>query len=150
ELKWGFVGEAAYVGTRQIDQLGFRELNWSPINGGAAGRQLNQQFGRTAQTRILGPIGDSTYDALQTRLDHRFGNGYQVGVSYTLSKSMGIEGAPNSDGIAEIQIPQFYSLNRALSPFDRTHALHITSITELPFGEGHRWLTDGLLARVLA
>ena len=24
ELRWGFVGEAAYVGTRQIDQLGFR------------------------------------------------------------------------------------------------------------------------------
>ena len=50
ELRWGFVGEAAYVGTRQIDQLGFRELNWSPIGGGQAGRQLNAKFGRTGQT----------------------------------------------------------------------------------------------------
>ena len=41
--EWGFVGEAAYVATRQIDQLGFLELNWSPIGGGQAGRQLNQQ-----------------------------------------------------------------------------------------------------------
>ena len=63
ELKWGFVGEAAYVGTRQIDQLGFRELNWSPIGGGQAGRQLNRQFGRTGQTRLIAPVGDSEYDA---------------------------------------------------------------------------------------
>jgi hypothetical protein len=149
EFRWGFVGEAAYVGTRQIDQLGFRELNWSPINGGQAGRQLNQQFGRTAQTRLVAPIGNSQYDALQARLDRRFRDGYQVGVSYTFSKSIGIEGAPNSDGTAEIQIPEFYDLNRARSPFDRTHALHITNITELPFGEGRRWLTTGVLAKVL-
>ena len=90
ELKWGFVGEAAYVGTRQIDQLGFRELNWSPIGGGQAGRQLNQQFGRTGQTRLIAPIGDSQYDALQTRLDRRFANGFQLGVNYTLSKSTGV------------------------------------------------------------
>src|SRR5262249_4128500 len=150
ELKWGFVGEAAYVGTRQIDQLGFRELNWSPVNGGQAGRQLNRQFGRTAQTRVVAPVGDSKYDALQARLDRRFRGGYQVGGSYTLSKSIGIEGAANSDGIAAIKIPEFYDLNRALSSFDRTHALNITSIAELPFGEGRRWLTEGMLAKVLA
>ena len=92
--KWGFVGEAAYVGTRQIDQLGFLELNWSPIGGGQAGRQLNQQFGRTAQTRLVAPIGDTKYDALQARLDRRFANGFQIGVGYTLSKSTGIAGAP--------------------------------------------------------
>jgi hypothetical protein len=62
DLRWGFVGEAAYVGTRQINQLGFIELNWSPINGGTAGRQLNQRFGRTGQTRLIAPIGDSKYD----------------------------------------------------------------------------------------
>ena len=65
---WGFVGEAAYVATRQIDQLGERELNWSPIGGGNAGRQLFQKFGRTAETRIVAPLGDSQYDSLQTSL----------------------------------------------------------------------------------
>ena len=59
ELRWGLVAEAAYVATRQIDQLGFLELNWSPIGGGQAGRQLNRQFGRTAQTRLVAPIGDT-------------------------------------------------------------------------------------------
>ena len=83
ELRWGLVGEAAYVGTRQIDQLGFRELNWSPIGGGQPGRQLNRQFGRTGQTRLIAPIGDSQYDALQARLERRFANGVQFAVNYT-------------------------------------------------------------------
>ncbi len=149
ELKWGFAAEAAYVATRQIDQLGFRELNWSPIGGGQGGRQLNRAFGRTAQTRLVAPIGDTKYDALQTRLDRRFANGFQVGVAYTLSKSVGIEGSPNSDGTAAIQIPEFYHLNTALSPFDRTHAVHITNIIQLPFGAGRRWLADGVLGKIV-
>jgi len=149
ELKWGFVGEAAYVGTRQIDQLGVRELNWSPIGGGQAGRQL-ARFGRTAQTRIVAPIGDSQYDALQTRVDRRFADGFQVGVGYTWSKSMGIEGSPNSDGIAAIQIPEFYHLNRALSSFDRTHNVNISNIAELPFGPGRRWLNGGGVLAAIA
>ena len=143
ELKWGFVGEAAYVATRQIDQFGYRELNWSPIGGGEAGRQLRRQFGRTAQTLLVTNIGDSQYDALQARLDRRFANGFQLGIGYTLSKSTGIAGAPDSDNTARIQIPEFYHLNEAISPFDRTHNLQITNLTELPFGPGRRWLNGG-------
>jgi hypothetical protein len=143
ELGWGFVGEAAYVATRQVRQLGFKELNWSPINGGQAGRQLNQKFGRTGQTRTIVPIGDSKYDALQTRLDRRFRNGFQMGVSYTYSKSTGIAGNANSDGALRINIPEYYELNRATSDFDRPHNLNITNIVELPFGPGKRWLSEG-------
>jgi hypothetical protein len=149
ELKWGFVAEAAYVATRQIDQLGFLELNWSPINGGQTGRQLNQKFGRTAQTRLIAPIGDTKYDALQARLDRRFANGFQLAVGYTLSKSVGIAGAPDSDNAPRIMIPEFYSLNKAISPFDRTHNLNITNITELPFGPNKRWLNGGGVAAVI-
>jgi hypothetical protein len=143
ELRWGFVGEAAYVGTRQIDQLGFRELNWSPINGGQPGRQLNRQFGRTGQTRLIAPIGNSEYNALQARLERRFANGFQLGAFYTLSKSTGIAGNANSDGALRINIPEYYDLNKSLSDFDRTHNLAITSIAELPFGPGRRWMNDG-------
>jgi hypothetical protein len=143
ELRWGFVGEAAYVGTRQIDQLGFVELNWSPIGGQQAGRQLNQRFGRTGQTRLIAPIGDSQYDALQARLDRRFANGFQLGVSYTLSKSTGITGNPNSDGALRINIPEYYDLNLGRSDFDRPHNLNISSILELPFGPNRRWMSDG-------
>ncbi len=148
ELKWGFVGEAAYVGTRQIDQLGFRELNWSPIGGGQAGRQLNKKFGRTGQTRLIAPVGDSQYDALQARLQRRYANGFQFGVNYTWSKSTGV--LPDSDNALRINIPEYYDLNKSLSNFDRTHNLAITNITELPFGPGRRWVNDGgLLSQIV-
>src|SRR5207249_11908050 len=108
ELRWGLIAEAAYVGTRQINQLGFLELNWSPIGGGQAGRQLNKQFGRTGQTRLIAPIGNSQYDALQARLEHRFANGVQFAVNYTLSKSTGLSGNANSDSTLRINIPEYY------------------------------------------
>ncbi len=44
ELMRNLVAEAAYVATRQIDQLGLLEMNWSPIGGGQAGRQLNRLY----------------------------------------------------------------------------------------------------------
>ncbi|MPY91453.1 MAG: hypothetical protein GEU99_26535 [Luteitalea sp.] len=150
ELGLGFVGEVGYVGTRQVDQLGFRELNWSPIDGGREGRQLFGEFGRDAQTQLVAPVGNTNYHALQARLDRRFANGFQLQANYTWSRSMGIAGNDNSDGSPEINIPELYHLNRALSGFDRTHALHILGIAELPFGKGRRWLSEsGVLSALL-
>jgi len=143
ELKWGFTGEVAYVATRQVRQLGVAELNWSPVNGGQPGRQLNTPaFKRVAQTGLVSPIGNSHYDALQTRLSRRFSNSYQLDVNYTWSKSITTAGVQNSDETPRIAIPQFFNLNRALSNFDRTHNIQITNIIELPFGKGRKWLGD--------
>ncbi len=150
ELRWGFVAEAAYVASKQVNQLGFRELNWSPVNGGQAGRQLNQQFGRTAQTRLVAPIGDTSYHALQSRLERRFANGIQLGMNYTYSQAKGIAGAPNSDNGPRIAIPEFYHLNYGRSDLDRPHAFHVTNLTELPFGPGKRWLTERGVLSALA
>jgi Carboxypeptidase regulatory-like domain/TonB dependent receptor len=149
-LKWGFVGEAGYVASRTIRQLGFMELNWSPINGGSAGQQLFRSFGRTGQTRLAGPVGGSHFDSLQTRLQRRFANGVQMEVSYTFSKSIGLPVTiAGSDEIAPIQIPEFYNLNRGVTSIDRTHNLQITNLTELPFGKGKRWVNSGPLAALL-
>ena len=150
ELKWGFVGEAAYVGTRQVNQLGNREQNWSPIDGGSAGRQLVEKFGRTASTLLIAPLGNTTYNALQARLKRRFSNGIQLNVNYTLQRAEGLAGAPNSDNQPRVRIPEYYYLNHGLADFDRTHHLHITSLAELPFGPGRRWLNEGgLLAAIV-
>jgi hypothetical protein len=150
-LKWSWVGEMAYVGTRQVNQLGRLEQNWAPIGGGSAGRQLVQKFGRTAPTPLVTPLGNSHYNSMQARLSRRFSNGYQVGVTYTLQRSIGIAGASRgSDGAPRIRIPELLHLNRGLSDQDRTHNLHIRAIVELPFGQGRRWLnTSGLASAIL-
>lgn len=150
ELKWGFTGEIAYIATRQIRQIGFAELNYANINGGNAGRQLNQRFGRTASTPLVTPIGNSHYDSMQVRLDRRFKDFYQLGVNYTWSKSITTSGADNSDNSLRVNIPQFYHLNRSRSGFDRPHNLQITNMTELPFGKGRRFLNnEGVLSAIV-
>jgi hypothetical protein len=141
KLSWGFVGQAGYVATRQINQVGYRELNYAPINGGNAGRLLAARFGRTAETRLVAPIGNSHYDSLQTSLERRFAAGLHFGVSYTWSKSIGICCSENSDGLAAIQIPEYNNLNRSLTNIDSPHNLTINGFWELPFGKGRRWAT---------
>ncbi len=141
-LAWGFVGEAGYVATRQIRQLGYKQLNWAPIGGGTAGQQLNRKFGRTANTREVAPIGGSHYDSLQAQLQRRFAGGYSVQVAYTLSKSITNSGADSSASTLPINIPEYYHLNRSVSSFDRRHNLQIANIASLPFGVGQRWLSN--------
>ncbi len=139
KLLWGFVGQAGYVATRQINQVGFKELNYAPINGGNNGRILAQRFGRTAETRLVTPIGNAHYDSLQSSLDRRYANGLQIGLSYTWSKSIGICCSENSDGLAAIQIPEFAALNKSVTNVDTPHNLQVNTLWELPFGKGRRW-----------
>ncbi len=142
----GFVAQAAYVGTRQVRQLGVRQLNYGPIGGGNAGRILATKFGRTGAVQYIAPVGTGQYNALQTQLTHRFASGYQVNASYTYSKAIGI--TPDSDNTPRVNLPEFYGLNRALTDYDRTHNLQIVNIVELPFGRGKRWLSSGVASAI--
>ncbi len=143
KLIWGFVGQAGYVATRSINQVGFAELNAAPINGGNTGRFLAQKFGRTAETRLVTPIGNSMYDGLQTSLERRFAQGLQVGVSYTWSKALGICCSENSDGLAAIQLKEYYHLNRSVTNSNSPHNLTMNGVWELPFGKGRKWASQG-------
>jgi hypothetical protein len=150
KLKWGFVGEAAYVATRQIRQLSYQQLNWAPIGTGTAGQLLNQKFGRTANTREVAPVGGSHYDSLQATLQRRFAAGYSFSVAYTLAKSISSSGLDTSDSTLQIPIPEYYELNRSVNGFDRRHNLQITNVADLPFGNGRRWLSNkGVLSAIV-
>ncbi|MPY86491.1 MAG: hypothetical protein GEU99_01045 [Luteitalea sp.] len=143
----GWVGELGYVGSRQVRQLGYRELNWAPIGGGSAERQLFQQFGRTADTRQVSPLGDSHYNSLQAHVQRNFSRGYSFTASYTFAKAISSSGLDRSDSALRIVIPDYYDLNRSVSGLVRRHNLQITNILALPFGEDQPWLNNpGLLS----
>lgn len=150
EIGGGFKGEVGYVATRQTRQLGFRELNWAPIGGGASRQQLFQRFGRQANTRLVTPIGNTHYDSLQARLTRRFAGWYSLDVAYTFGKSITTSGQNNSDGTLGINIPEYYGLNRGLSGFDMPHNFQLTNMMELPFGKGRRYLNQGGVLALLA
>jgi hypothetical protein len=88
--------------------------------------------------------GRSWYDALQTKLERRFGS-YQLQANYTWSKSLGMGhyrqvfnqiGSPGST-------PQdYYNHNdsKSYTNFDVPHVFNILSTFDLPFGKGRKFL----------
>jgi hypothetical protein len=143
ELPANLVAQAGYVATRSTDQLGYLDLNAGQVPGlGIAGQPLYQKFGRTAATTYITPMGTDQYNSLQAKLDRRFAQGVQLGANYTWSKSIGP--AANDDTAPRVSALQYFYLNRAVLPYDRTHVLNLTGTWELPFGKGKPWLSHGI------
>jgi len=152
ELFWGFTGEAGYVATRSIRQLGTRDLNAGRVLGaGQAGRPLFQQFGRTAAVNLFGgETANARYDSLVLSLRRRFSDGISVDANYTFSKTMGMAGmGQRSDDNLAIKIPEYRHLNWGLSSLHMPHKFALSSIFELPFGTGKRWLESGTASAIL-
>ena len=142
EVPWGFVAQAAYVGTREINKLGYMDINAGQvIGGGNAGRPLNQRYGRNSATTMVTPHSTGQYNALQLSLERRFSRGVQLNFNYTWSKSLGI--IDNSDSQPPIRAMAYYGRNRSVRGFDRSHVVHASAIYELPFGKGKPWVTTG-------
>lgn len=136
------------MATHTVHPRGFFEINAGLVPGaGAAGQPLNARFGRTASTTIDDIFGGGSYHSLQTKLDRRFSAGFFLTMSYTYSKS--VDYFSNSGGL-RFYIPSALDRNRAVSDFDRTHNLWISSVWELPLGRDKRWLSSSRLARTLA
>lgn len=148
-LGHGWTAQAGYVGTREVDQLSEINLNAGSVGGGAASEPLNQMYGRTASTVAEGPVGTYKYDALQASVQHRFSRGYELGVNYTLSKSLGFAGSTNNDGTPLIQAPGYYHLNYGLTPIDRRHNLEINNVLDLPFGKDKLLAKSGIASAIL-
>src|SRR5437899_3100777 len=142
------VGSVGYVATRQVKALGLLEQNYGFPGGGKTSQVLWSAFQRDADTQLVAPIGNSHYDSLQATLERRFSNGLQLNASYTWGKGIGIYNVRESTDSPAIKIPAFYTLNRAVFVFDRTHSFNLAGIYDLPFGRfkngGHNGLSNAL------
>ncbi len=138
-----WLGSAGYVATRSVNQLAGLEQNWAPIGTGNPGRVLNQKFGRVAGTRLFGSLGTAKYDSLQTKLERRFANGYQMNFAYTWSHALGYTGEDSGAGTRSFDLPEFYSRAYSSLNLDIRHNFQFTGIFESPFGQGKRWGNSG-------
>jgi hypothetical protein len=145
ELPWSFTGQVGYVATRTTRQLGLLDINAGQVIGaGDDGKPLLTQFGRTASTVLLQPIGNGKYDSLQVQLQRRFVDGLSLGVSYTLGRAL----SPNENSSALVSdhgtsALAYFDRNLAPTSTDRRHNLGITNVWQIPVGKGRRWLSDG-------
>ncbi|MGH9161951.1 MAG: TonB-dependent receptor domain-containing protein, partial [Vicinamibacteraceae bacterium] len=87
-LPWDTSLNLAYVGSKHTGGFADRELNWSPPGGGTEGRQLYEEFGRTASTDLWGSFTEYNYHSLQVAVNRRFTNGLHIRGAYTWSKAM--------------------------------------------------------------
>lgn len=150
QLFVGFVGEIGYVATRSVRQLGYLDLNAGQVIGaGRNGQPYFLKFGRTTRTALFTAIGHASYDAMQASLNRRFSNGIQINANYTWSKTLGIAGVDRSDDQPHVLALEYYHLNRAVSDIHVPHRFNLSTIFELPFGQGKRWAQDGAAAQIL-
>ena len=150
QLPGALIGQASYVGSRQIKIVQRFDLNAGQIPGaGVAGQPFFAKFGRTTATELLTPIGRNNYDSLQATLQRRMAHGVTVNLAYTWSKVIGICCDDLSDGYPRVLALQYMALNRAIMPYDRTHNFTTSFVAEFPFGKGKKWASSGAAAKLL-
>jgi len=78
-------------------------------------------------------VGQTWYNALQLLAEKRYRNGLSVMLSYTYSKT--------EEALSYLN-PQDPAPHKNISGIDRPHRLVISSLMELPFGHGHKLLSN--------
>jgi hypothetical protein len=113
------------------------------------GMHLYPNYG---QVLVFDNEGNSSYHALQTRLDRRFSHGFQLAASYTWSKDIDSTSdfvaanmqAPGNDNLTSVPISQGgLRLDRGLSDYDRTHRLTLAYLWVIP-GPRSGWMRYAL------
>jgi hypothetical protein len=140
ELTRSLTAQVGYVGTRAVGQMGFININAGAPGTGNAGRALFPLFGLTADINSIQPYKTTTYDALQSEIKGRFGSSI-VGLVYTWSKAINYA---DNDANPRIQYMPEAERNRGLAGYDRSYNIQAYGVYDLPFGKGHRWVTEGI------
>ena len=146
QLPQSMLLDVSYVGS-ESHRL-YTPADWNPRL--LTGVHLYPNYG---QVLVVDNEGNSSYHALQARLDRRFSRGFQLSASYTWSKAIdgisdtsgGLAQSPaSSNALTSVPISQGgLNLDRGLSDYDRTHRLTIVYLWAIP-GPRSGWMRYAL------
>jgi len=121
-----------YVGNLGLHLQGTDDFNDpSPAAGAVQARRPYQPWGTiTFESQDLG----TTYQALQTKLEHRAGNGITGLIAYTWSKFMQSNQSPALGGNIGYE--------RTYSPFNTPQNLAMSGSYALPVGRGRKYMAN--------
>jgi hypothetical protein len=118
-----------------------------PYEGYPMNRQLQQALRPFPQYNDIninaGGMNDghSTYNALETSVEHRFSKGLFLMASYTFAKLItNADGEDANRGDDKGQNQYNRALDKAVGEQDTPHNFALLYVYELPFGRGKRWL----------
>jgi hypothetical protein len=134
--------------------VGALNINQVPPEGmGPGNAQIRRPFPQFNNIMRVAPaIGFSTYHAGLVRLEKRFSAGLSFLTSYTWSRNIGDVDMSSSDLIGDNQIYQdLYRrhLDKGPTALDIVQRFTLSSVYDLPFGKGRRWLDNGLASSIL-
>jgi carboxypeptidase family protein len=139
--------DLSYVGSNSVKLLQSRQENRAiPGPGPVQARRPNPKY--TALTwDDNGP--PSNYNGLSVKLQKRFSAGLSFLTSYTWSHNLDVYSTERGGTSGGPQDPLYWRADYATSTADVKHAFLLSSVYELPFGKGKRYLTSGFASYVL-
>lgn len=141
--------DLTYTGTAGGDLDLLRAPNRAPLGTNQLETQSSLEIPNAASFYYDQSGAHSLYNALQTRLVHRFTHGLSFQGAYTFGKSL--DNASTIGGSAPVVVQQDgnYTAQYGRSSFDVRHQIRFFSVWELPFGERHRYGDRGWAEHLL-
>jgi outer membrane receptor protein involved in Fe transport len=143
QLAPSLVAQAAYVGNHGNRlNINIDENVPFPGPGPVAPRRPLPAYAAVSSWE---PRGISNYNALQLSAEKRFGESLSFLAAYTWGKSVDEGGGGNSsagDPRINIQDPRNIRANYGLSSFDYRQRFTLSTVYELPFGTGRRFMKN--------
>jgi len=149
------------AGQATLASLGVSVPNWFvPLygpNNDTVGQLLLPfpQYQSISSSCCLENIGQSTYNALQAKVERRFRNGLNLLASYTFSKTLTDADSTfpvftgfNSN-VFGAQNPHNLKAEKSVSYQDIPHAFVLSYLYELPAGPGKKYLSHGPASKIL-
>ena len=141
--------EVGYVGSRGHDLISARDVNQPPASASPFNFRPNPAF---ADITLIESRASSRYNSLQFRYQQRSESGLSMLWAYTYGKSTDdASGFFTSAG--DPNFPQ-NSLDpeaeESRSSFDIRHKLTAALSYPLPFGDGRRWFSSGMVGKILS
>ena len=146
-LNKDIVATASYVGNTSRHLTVFPDPNnplalESPSNSTQEARPL-PDFGGSQYSSYS---GDSSYNALQTKVEKRLSNGYSLLATYTWSHVLDDAPTPlgttGDNGFRQSNLIPI-KMDWASTGFDTRHRVTLNAFYDLPFGQGRRFLNHG-------
>ncbi|MBI3696041.1 MAG: hypothetical protein HY238_14520, partial [Acidobacteria bacterium] len=154
ELGWLTVVELSYVGnaghklpgpSANINQV-------PPALMGPGNAQIRRPFPQFGNVSTVTPFwGNSSYHGVNAKIEKRFSGGLNFLFNYTFSKFIDDVTSSQELGVVGGGIQNIYDRRseKSLSGNDVRNRFVFSSVYELPWGKGRRWLTSGPAAFLL-
>ena len=153
DMSWNSVLELSYVGNVGHKLASGASINQVPVElmgpGNAQVRRPFPQFNNV--TSVARMWGNSSYHSFNAKFEKRFADGLNFLANYTFSKFIDDVPAAQEAGAVNVGLQNLYdrAADKALSGNDVRHRLVWSSVYELPFGTGRKYLADNVAGKVI-